>query len=121
MIKSVGLGVVVGLLALTAVTADASRTSPDSSDERVATTSPLAPPEPVEVPRSTDRRREMRILSNGCNYDSRGIPRCGALFGAAYGSNSSPRRWERSMGRGLGVHRTYYDGARVDAAVNMAA
>ena len=63
----------------------------------------------------------MRVLSNGCNYDSRGIPRCGALLGAAYGSNSSPRRWERSMGRGLGVHRTYYDGDRVDAAVSTAA
>src|SRR5687768_14660957 len=107
MIKSVGLGVVVGLLALTAVNAEGSQTSPDSSDERFATTSPLVPPEPVEVPRSTERRREMRILSNGCNYDRRGIPRCGALLGAAYGSNSSPHRWEQSMGRGLGVHRTY--------------
>ena len=121
MIKSIGLGVVVGLLALTAVTAEGARTSPDSSDQRVATTSPLVPPEPVEVPRSTDRRREMRILSNGCNYDSRGIPRCGVLLGAAYGSNSSPHRWEQSMGRSLGVHRTYYDGTRVDAAVNTAA
>jgi hypothetical protein len=62
----------------------------------------------------------MRILSNGCDYGTRGIPRCGALLGASYGSNSSPRRWERAMGRGLGVHRTYYDGDTVDQAVSTA-
>jgi hypothetical protein len=121
MIRSVGLGVVLALLALTAVTSDESPSTTQAAPERrTVATSPGVPTAPVEVPRSTERRREMRILSNGCNYDTRGIPRCGALLGAAYGSNSSPRRWERSMGRGLGVHRTYYDGDGVDEAVETA-
>ena len=121
MIRSVGLGVVVGLLALTAVTADGPRAGADDrSDETVVSTAPSVPPRPAEVPRSADQRRSQRILSNGCDYDTRGIPSCGALLGAAYGSNSSPRRWERSMGRALGVHRTYYDGDRMDQAVQTA-
>ena len=120
MIRSVGLGVVVALLALTAATSDGPQAGADGRADKVETTSPWVPPEPTEVPESTDVRRQMRMLSNGCNYDVRGIPRCGALLGASYGSNSSPRRWERSMGRGLGVHRTYYDGDTVDAAVSTA-
>jgi hypothetical protein len=119
-IRSVGLGVVVGLLALTLVTSDGPLAGADDQSDKVVTASPWVPPEPAKVSRSTDRRREMRILSNGCNYGTRGIPLCGALLGASYGSNSSPRRWERSMGRGLGVHRTYYDGDTVDQAVSTA-
>ena len=110
----------MALLALAAVTSDGPQSGSGASGGQVATTSPWVPPEPVEVPKSTNLRREMRILSNGCNYGTRGIPRCGALLGAAYGANSSPRRWERSMGRGLGVHRTYYDGDGVDQAVSTA-
>src|SRR5690349_17301897 len=54
------------------------------------------------VPSSPKVRRELRVLSNGCRYTPRGIPRCGALLGAAYGSNTDPTEWEQRMGRGLG-------------------
>ena len=72
------------------------------------------------VPSSARVRRELRVLSNGCRYNHRGIPRCGALLGAAYGSNTDPSDWEREMGRGLGVHRTYYDADEVGEAVHTA-
>ena len=59
MFRSVGLGVVVAFLALTAVTSDgAPRRVPTIARTKVATTSPWVPPEPAEVPRSTDERRE---------------------------------------------------------------
>ncbi len=67
-----------------------------------------------------EKRRAMRILDNGCTYNPRGIPSCGTLLGAAYGSNSDPVRWERQMGHRLGVHRTYFDGSEVDEAVAQA-
>ena len=67
-----------------------------------------------------EKRRAMRILDNGCTYNPRGIPSCGTLLGAAYGSNSDPAPWERQMGHRLGVHRTYFDGSEVDEAVAQA-
>ncbi len=73
----------------------------------------------------TDRRiprsgAPCAILDNGCAYNQRGIPSCGTLLGAAYGSNSDPVDWERQMGHRLGVHRTYFDGSEVDEAVAQA-
>lgn len=69
---------------------------------------------------SPEKRRAMRILDNGCTYNQRGIPGCGTLLGAAYGSNTDPAAWERKMGHRLGVHRTYFNGSEVDEAVAQA-
>lgn len=73
-----------------------------------------------EVPGSAVKRRAMHVLSNGCTYSARGIPNCGALLGAAYGSNTPPDEWEQSMGHVLGVHRTYWAAGDVTAAVETA-
>ncbi|WP_157210272.1 hypothetical protein [Nocardioides aequoreus] len=73
-----------------------------------------APDPPHEVPTlrglsPDDReRRDRRELTDGCEYDQRGIPACGVLLGAAYGGNQDPSAWERRMGQQLGVRRTYY-------------
>ena len=60
-------------------------------------------------------------LTNGCTYNQRGIPSCGAYLGAAYGANTDPTGWEAAMGTHLGLHRTYYDGGGVNKAVATAA
>jgi len=59
-------------------------------------------------------------LTNGCAVGPRGIPSCGAYFGAAYGANTNPSGWERSMGRTLGVHRTYWGASQVSSALATA-
>jgi hypothetical protein len=74
----------------------------------------------AKVPSSPAKRRALRVLSNGCQYDQRGIPSCGVLLGAAYGSNTDPTRWEDAMDHPLGVHRTYFSGYEVDEAVLIA-
>jgi hypothetical protein len=79
------------------------------------------PPDRVqEIPGSGAERRAMRVLSNGCTYSPRGIPGCGALLGAAYGTNTPPDEWEQSMGHPLGVHRTYWAADDVAEAVETA-
>lgn len=72
------------------------------------------------VPTSAAERRALSVLSDGCRYTERGIPRCGALFGAAYGANTDPLDWERSMGHGLGLRRTYWGPDDVARAVATA-
>jgi len=61
-------------------------------------------------------------MSNGCSISSRGLPvaSCGALLGAAYGSNTDPTAWENTMGHRLGVRRTYYGASQVDKGVSVA-
>ena len=59
-------------------------------------------------------------LTNGCGVGPRGIPGCGAYVGAAYGGNASVASWERSMGKKLGVHRTYWGSGSVASAVKTA-
>jgi hypothetical protein len=59
-------------------------------------------------------------LTNGCAVGPRGIPSCGAYVGAAYGGNSPVVGWERSMGKRLGVHRTYWGGRDIVSAVRQA-
>ncbi|MCW2808844.1 MAG: hypothetical protein JWQ93_2799 [Marmoricola sp.] len=59
-------------------------------------------------------------LSNGCTHTERGLPSCGAYVGGAYGSNSDVAPWEKSMGKTLGIHRSYYSAAKVDSAVKKA-
>ena len=56
-------------------------------------------------------------LSDGCELNARGVPRCGTLVGAAYGSNTDPTAWERRLGRSLGVRRTYYSPDKVPQAI----
>jgi hypothetical protein len=51
----------------------------------------------------------------------RGIPRRGALVGAAYRSNTDPAPWEKAMGRRLGVRRTFWRADQVKSAVHVAA
>jgi hypothetical protein len=60
-------------------------------------------------------------LTNGCAVSARGIPSCGAYFGASYGANTDPTWWERSMGKNLGVRRTYWGSGSVASAARTAA
>ncbi len=55
----------------------------------------------------------------GC-FSARGIPRCGAYLGQAYGANDNPAPLEKRYGRRLGVHRTYFRADQVNSAVIMA-
>ena len=58
-----------------------------------------------------------RRLDNGCPVSHRGVPVCSAYFGAAYKLNDDPSPWEASMGRPLGVRRTYFGPGDLDAAM----
>jgi hypothetical protein len=89
-----------------------------SSDH--STASATGPDRVAHVPATAAGRRAIRVLSNGCRYDERGIPQCGTLLGAAYGSDTDPTSWEHRMGHQLGVHRTYFSAAEVDEAVATA-
>jgi hypothetical protein len=73
------------------------------------------------VPDSPEERRAQRVLSNGCRYDQRGIPGCGALLGASFGGNDDPAEWERSMGHRLAVRRTYWGPWDLGEAIRTAA
>jgi hypothetical protein len=59
-------------------------------------------------------------LTNGCSVSARGIPSCGAFVGAAFGANSNVASWETTMGKKLGVHRTYWSYSQVSSAVTQA-
>ena len=60
-------------------------------------------------------------LTNGCAYNTRGIPNaCAAYLGSAYNSNTDPSSWENDMGQTLGIRRTYWGGSQVDKAVSVA-
>lgn len=61
-----------------------------------------------------------RKLTNGCSVSARGIPACGAYFGAATGSNGNPASFERDAGQPLGVRRTFWNGGQVTSAVRTA-
>ena len=72
----------------------------------------------VAAPQSA--RAASPTLSNGCAVSARGIPSCGAYVGAAYGANADVKPWESTMGKNLGVHRTYWSASQVSSAVNTA-
>jgi hypothetical protein len=59
-------------------------------------------------------------LTNGCTVTARGIPSCGAFLGGAYGANADVTPWETSMGKKLGVHRTFWGSGSVASAVKTA-
>jgi len=80
----------------------------------------IPPQKPGQGTPSVAERKARRVLNNGCSYTSRGIPRCGVLLGAAYGANTEPGDWERTMGHPLGVRRTYWDAEEVTVAVDTA-
>ncbi|MTB96583.1 carbohydrate-binding protein CenC [Nocardioides sp. zg-579] len=60
------------------------------------------------------------LLTTGCRHSARGIPSCGAYFGAAYGANTDPAPFEQQAGRRLGVRRTFFDARGVASAVRHA-
>ncbi|WP_161937830.1 carbohydrate binding domain-containing protein [Serinicoccus chungangensis] len=72
---------------------------------------------PVTAPRS---RTPGGVLSNGCAYSTRGIPNCGAYFGATYGANTDPSEFEREQGQHLGIRRTFFGPGQVSSAVRVA-
>ena len=59
-------------------------------------------------------------LTDGCKLNLRGVGTCAPLVGAAHGSNTDPKTLEASLGKRLGVRRTYWNGAKVDSAVATA-
>jgi hypothetical protein len=59
-------------------------------------------------------------MTNGCTVSARGIPSCGAYMGGAYGANANLGPWERSLGKTLGVHRTYWGSGNIASAVRTA-
>jgi hypothetical protein len=59
-------------------------------------------------------------MTNGCAVSARGIPSCGAFLGGAYGGNKDVKPWETSMGKNLGVHRTFWGSGSVASAVKSA-
>lgn len=59
-------------------------------------------------------------LSNGCAVSSRGVPLCSAFIGGAYGGNTAPERWERTLDGPLGLRRTYYDASEIAKAAATA-
>jgi hypothetical protein len=75
----------------------------------IALAGPLAPSKAAES-----------TLTNGCTHSTRGIPTCGAYFGAAYGSNTDPSSWESSMGKTIGVRRTYWGSGSAASAAKTA-
>jgi hypothetical protein len=58
--------------------------------------------------------------SCGTNSSARGLLSCGALLGAAVGSNTDPATRERQLGGTLGIRRTYFRSDQVAGAVSVA-
>ncbi len=74
----------------------------------------------VDLEDSSVRALAAKHLSNGCVLTLRGVPACGALLGAAHGANSDPSELEDSLGRTLGLRRTYWRGDQVAEGVRTA-
>lgn len=55
-----------------------------------------------------------------CTFSRRGIPECGAYFGAAVGLNEDPSLFESKVGGRLAVHRLFYRSGDVAEAVRTA-
>lgn len=77
----------------------------------------VAAPSGATTTKALDDRPGAGRLSDGCELNSRGVPLCSGLVGAAYGSNTDPTAWERRLGRPLGVRRTYYLPGKVPQAI----
>lgn len=107
------LAAVVLVLAVGAAAAVAATREPSEPTGEVSPPAPSGQAAPSGPPVSGR-------LSDGCTLDARGVPRCGALLGAAFGSNTDPTAWERTLGRPLGVRRTYYTPGKVRQAIGDA-
>jgi hypothetical protein len=81
-----------------------------------STSKPLPSPAPTRRPSPRPSPSQPAEVS----LSARGVPRSGALFGAAVGSNTDPARFESRVGKRLGVHRTYWGASQVDLAVAVA-
>lgn len=69
------------------------------------------------------RRGKPPASSTGreCAISDRGIPSCGAFFGASVGLNGDPSALEDvGPGQPLALHRTFYQASQVDRAVTTA-
>lgn len=58
--------------------------------------------------------------SGGCVANAMGIPRSGAYLGAAVNGTSDIRERENRLGETMALHRTYYSGGGIAAAVRTA-
>jgi hypothetical protein len=72
-----------------------------------------------------DQVRLQRTVSQATSGASacvtqRGVPRCGAILGEAYGSNSDPAPFESTINHKIGIHRTYWTATGVNSAVTVA-
>ena len=74
----------------------------------------------VSGPVATSSAAGTATMTNGCAVSARGIPSCGAYVGAAYGGNADLAPWEKTLGKTLGVHRTYWGSSSVASAVKSA-
>ncbi|WP_300960607.1 cellulase family glycosylhydrolase [Nocardioides abyssi] len=89
-------------------------TTPAPTTPAPTTPAPTAPPVSTPAPAGAGK------LTNGCTYSARGIPSCGAYFGAAYGGNTDPATLEQQAGGRLGVRRTFYTATGVASAAKTA-
>jgi hypothetical protein len=80
----------------------------------------VSAPAPTPLPAPSPPRPTVPAQPNEVRISARGVPRSGALFGAAVGSNSDPARFEAQIGQRLGVRRTFWGADQVDQAVAVA-
>jgi hypothetical protein len=90
----------------------------DSVSLKETPTAPPPPATPAPSPSPTPSPEPEQ--PEEVTVNARGVPRSGALFGAAVGSNTDPVRFERQIGQRLGVHRTFWAARQVDTAVAVA-
>jgi hypothetical protein len=74
----------------------------------------------VSGPVATSSAATASTLTNGCAVSARGIPSCGAYIGGAYGANADLKPWETSMGKKVGVHRTFWGSGSAASAASTA-
>lgn len=88
-----------------------------------ATVSPTTLASPSTTPTSTPEPISLSTIPSGdCPFtlSERGVPSCGAFFGAAVGANADPAAAGLEANGPLGVRRTYYSSGQIDYAVNTA-
>jgi hypothetical protein len=89
-------------------------------DVSLMATEPPPPPTSTPAPTPSPTPQPTPSQPAEVTINARGVPRSGALFGAAVGSNTDPTQFESRVGRRLGVRRTFWGPHQVDAAVAVA-